>query len=144
MLHHHCWELASKWNEIFFYKNIFDLFNFENFRFCLCNSRFVIILSKFQTFSRSGRIKYIIQGFPVSMRILDRNGTSRITPFLMIFSFLREKIFKKKRVIQRKKQSYHFSDMNSVLQIDNSPIVHFDLISVWTTKSQYLLAQFLP
>ncbi len=31
----------------------------------------------------------------------------------------------------------------TVLQIDTSPLVHFDLILVWTTKTQYLLAQFL-
>ncbi len=31
----------------------------------------------------------------------------------------------------------------AVLQMDTSPLVLFDLISEWTTKSQYLLAQFL-
>ncbi len=33
--------------------------------------------------------------------------------------------------------------MGTVLQMNISPIVHFDFISVWTTKTQYLLAQFL-
>ncbi len=31
----------------------------------------------------------------------------------------------------------------AVLQTDTSPVVHLDLISVWTTKTQHLLAQFL-
>ncbi len=31
----------------------------------------------------------------------------------------------------------------AVLQTDTSPLVHFDLISVWMSKNQYLLAQIL-
>ncbi len=31
----------------------------------------------------------------------------------------------------------------AVLQTDNSPLVHLVLISTWTTKAQYLLAQCL-
>ncbi len=32
---------------------------------------------------------------------------------------------------------------DTVLQTDTSPLVHVNLISIWVTKAQYLLAQFL-
>ncbi len=37
--------------------------------------------------------------------------------------------------------SYMYSVRNTVLQTDNIPLVHVNLILMWTTKTEYLLAQ---
>ncbi len=69
LLHHHFgnWQV----NEMeCFSKNKFEPLNLENSRFCPQNTRFFMLLNKFQSFSRHAKCK--IQGFSGSMRTLNK------------------------------------------------------------------------